>query len=57
MEEVIEDIVKYVQKKTCDFSYMDQYYMLTELSERMNDIGREALQIEYMIEEEKGGEE
>lgn len=47
MDEVIEDIVKYIKKKCGRFSYMDQALMYDELETKMKDLNADALKAEY----------
>lgn len=48
MEEVIDDIIQYIKKKTSEFGYMDQAMMYEELEGRMTSLYEEALMDEYM---------
>lgn len=48
MDEVIEDIMKYVKQKCGNFSYPDQALMYSELESRMADLNADALKAEYM---------
>lgn len=48
MEEVIDDIIQYIKKKTSEFGYMDQATMYEELEGRMTSLYEEALMDEYM---------
>lgn len=57
MDEVIEKIVAEAKKQVSEFGYNEQWQILTEVSQRLEDLGYEALKLEYMIEELEGGEE
>lgn len=48
MDEVIEDIMRYVKQKCGDFSYPDQALMYSELESRMADLNADALKAEYL---------
>lgn len=48
MEEVIDDIIQYIKKKTSEFGYMDQATIYEELEGRMTSLYEEALMDEYM---------
>lgn len=48
MEEVINEIMEYVRRKTSDFSYMDQAQIFSELESRMADLNADALKSEYL---------
>ncbi len=50
MDEVINDIVEYVKKKTQDFTYSDQAQIFEELAGRMSDMNYDALQNEYLTD-------
>lgn len=50
MEEVINDIMEYVRKKTADFSHMDQAMIYEDLAGRMSDLNSDALRDEYLSE-------
>ena len=57
MDEVVEQIVAEAKKQVSGFGYTDQWQILTAIAERLQDLGNEALKIEYMIEDVEGGEE
>jgi hypothetical protein len=57
MDEVIEKIVAEAKKQVSEFGYSDQWKILSEAAQRLEDLGHEALKLEYMIEELEGGEE
>lgn len=48
MEEIINDIVEYVKRKTSGFSFMDQAQMFGELESRLADLNADALRSEYL---------
>lgn len=48
MEEVINKIMEYIQKKTENFSYMDQQMMYDEIAGKLTDISLDALKNEYL---------
>lgn len=57
MDEVVEKIVAEAKKQVSGFEYTDQWQILTAIAERLQDLGHEALKLEYMIEDLEGGEE
>lgn len=48
MEEVINKIMEYIQKKTENFSYMDQQMMYDEIACKLTDMSLDALKNEYL---------
>lgn len=48
MEEVINKIMEYIQKKTENFSYMDQQMMYDEIAGKLTDMSLNALKNEYL---------
>ena len=48
MEEVINKIMEYIQKKTENFSYMDQQLMYDEIAGKLTDMSLDALKNEYL---------
>lgn len=48
MEEVINKIMEYIQKKTENFSYMDQQMMYDEIAGKLTDMSLDALKNEYL---------
>lgn len=48
MEEVINKIMEYIQKKTENFSYMDQQMMYDDLAGKLSDMAVDALKNEYL---------
>ena len=57
MDEVVEKIVAGAKKQVSGFGYTDQWQILTAIAERLQDLGHEALKLEYMIDDVEGGEE
>lgn len=52
MDEVIEKILNHVIKETEGFTFSDQSFIFTELSERMTQLSHDALMMEYGLKEE-----
>ena len=52
MEEVVNEIMEYVKRKTADFSSLDQAQIFEELSSRMSDLNADALKAEYLGSED-----
>jgi len=52
MDEVIEAIVNYAVKKTERFTFCDQAFIFTELSERLTGLSHDVLMAEYGFKEE-----
>ena len=48
MEEVINEIMECIQKKTEKFSYMDQQTMYDEIAGKLTDMSLDALKNEYL---------
>lgn len=48
MEEVINKIMEYIQKKTENFSYMDQQMMYDEIAGKLTDMSLDALKNECL---------
>ena len=48
MEEVIDNIMEYIRKKTENFSYMDQQMMYDEIAGKLTDMSLDALKNEYL---------
>ena len=48
MEEVINKIMEYIQKKTENFSYMDQQMMYDEIAGKLTGMSLDALKNEYL---------
>uniref|UniRef100_UPI0040297C81 hypothetical protein n=1 Tax=Prevotella sp. TaxID=59823 RepID=UPI0040297C81 len=57
MDEEVEKIVADAKKQESGFAYTDQWQILTAIAERLQDLGHEALKLEYMIDDVEGGEE
>lgn len=57
MDEVVEKIVAEAKKQVSGFGYTDLWQILTAIAERLQDLGHEALKLEYMIDDVEGGEE
>ena len=57
MDEVVEKIVAEAKKQVSGVGYTDQWQILTAIAERLQDLGHEALKLEYMIDDVEGGEE
>lgn len=54
---MIEKLVADAKKQVEGFGYSEQWELLTETARRLEDLGHEALVLEYMIEDMEGGEE
>lgn len=52
MIETVEQIVEHIRKKIEDFSALDQYSILQEVIQQLNDEADIQLRLEYMIKEE-----
>ena len=52
MDETIEAILNYTIKKAEGFSFSDQSFIFTELSERLTGLSHDALMAEYGLKEE-----
>lgn len=48
MEEVINEIMEFIKKKTKDFTYMDQQMMYDEIAGKLTDMSLDALKNEYL---------
>lgn len=48
MEEVINEIMEFIKKKTENFTYMDQQMMFDDLSGKLSDMAVDALKNEYL---------
>lgn len=55
MDEVIETILNIAIKKAEGFSYSEQSFIFTELSERLTALSHDALMAEYGLKEEDFG--
>ncbi len=47
MEEVINEIMEFIRKRTENFSYMDQQLMYDEVARNLADMSLDALKNEY----------
>lgn len=47
MEEVINEIMEFIRKRTENFSYMDQQLMYDEVAHNLADMSLDALKNEY----------
>lgn len=56
MDEVIEKIVAEAKKQVAEYGYGDQWVMLGEAARRLEDLGCDALKLEYLTEELEGGD-
>ena len=52
MDEAIEAILNYAIKKSEGFSFGDQSFIFTELSERLSALSHDALMSEYGLKDE-----
>mgnify|MGYP000526611130 CR=1 FL=1 len=52
MDEIIEEILNYAIKKTEGFSFCDQSFIFTELSEGLTRLSHDALNAEYGLKED-----
>ena len=50
MEEVINEIVEHVKRKTAGFSFTDQAQIYDELASRMSDMNADALKEDYLTD-------
>ena len=48
MEEVVNEIMEYIRKKTEDFSYLDQSQIYEEIAGRVSDMNADAMKNEYL---------
>ena len=55
MDEVIEAILNEAMKKLEGFSFCDQSFIFSELSERFSELSHDALMTEYGLKEEDFG--
>lgn len=51
MDETIEKIVEYARKSIAQFGNSDQYFILEEVFQRLQEEGANALKMEYLMEE------
>lgn len=48
MEEVVNEIMEYIRKKTEDFSYLDQSQIYEEIAGKVSDMNTDAMKNEYL---------
>ena len=48
MEEVINEIMEYIRKKTEDFTYLDQSQIYEEIAGKVSDMNAGAMKNEYL---------
>ena len=48
MEEVINEIMEYIRKKTEDFTYLDQSQIYEEIAGKVYDMNADAMKNEYL---------
>ena len=48
MEEVVNEIMEYIRKKTKDFSYLDQSQIYEEIAGKVSDMNADAMENEYL---------
>ena len=48
MEEVVNEIMEYIKRKTKDFAYLDQSQSYEEVAGRVSDINADAMKNEYL---------
>ena len=48
MEEVVNEIMEYIRKKTEDFSYLDQSQIYEEIAGKVSDMNADAMKNEYL---------
>ena len=48
MEEVINEIMEYIRKKTKDFTYLDQSQIYEEIAGKVSDMNADAMKNEYL---------
>ena len=48
MEEVINEIMEYIRKKTEDFTYLDQSQIYEEIAGKVSDMNADAMKNEYL---------
>ena len=51
MEETVEKIVEFARKSIAQFGNSDQYFILEEVCQRLQEEGSNALKMEYLMEE------
>ena len=48
MEEIINEIMEYIRKKTEDFTYLDQSQIYEEIAGKVSDMNADAMKNEYL---------
>lgn len=48
MEEVVNEIIEYIKRKTKDFSYLDQSQIYEEVAGKVSDTNADAMKNEYL---------
>lgn len=48
MEEVVNEIIEYIKRKTKDFSYLDQSQIYEEVAGNVSDMNADAMKNEYL---------
>ena len=48
MEEVVNEIMEYIRKKTEDFTYLDQSQIYEEIAGKVSDMNAAAMKNEYL---------
>ena len=48
MEEVVNEIIEYIKRKTKDFSYLDQSQIYAEVAGKVSDMNADAMKNEYL---------
>lgn len=48
MEEVVNEIMEYIRKKTEDFSYLDQSQIYEEIAGKVSNMNADAMKNEYL---------
>ena len=48
MEELVNEIMEYIRKKTEDFTYLDQSQIYEEIAGKVSDMNADAMKNEYL---------
>lgn len=48
MEEIVNEIMEYIRKKTEDFTYLDQSQIYEEIAGKVSDMNADAMKNEYL---------
>ena len=48
MEEVVNEIMEYIKRKTKDFSYLDQSQIYEKVAGKVSDMNADAMKNEYL---------